>query len=192
MVHIGGGLNKPNIVHFIVILTEHKKVYNFLSLWTVCVDHSLTSALCLGSTKGSAVVESVKVTFARQTRWHWPKPMLTVGLFRSLILKRRFGPPPAEHKHHPHCPPTSSGYTFTVSEVDFGTLNRFISGTFDSRHVDGNIEVWVREIWMFNLHIKPRSQSNILLWKLDSESVLFLTSNKLPRERSSYPDIKSR
>lgn len=89
----------------------------------MCLDHSLTSALCLGSTKGSTVVESVKVTFARQTQWHWPKPMLTVGLFRSLILKRRFGPLPAEHKHHLHCPTTSSGYTFIMSEVDFGTLN---------------------------------------------------------------------
>lgn len=107
----------------------------------LCLGHSLTSALCLGSTKGSALVESVKVTSARQTRWHWPKPMLTVGLFRSLILKRRFGPLPAEHKHHQRCPPTSSGYTFTVSEVDFGTLKCFISGTLDSSHFDDGMEI---------------------------------------------------
>lgn len=117
MVHIRGGLNKPSILHFIVILKEHKKYMIFL-VSTMCVDRLLTSALWLGSVKGSAV-KSIKVTFARQTRWHWPKSMLTVGIFRSLILKRRFGPLPVEQKHHPRCPPTSSGYTFTVSEVIF-------------------------------------------------------------------------
>lgn len=103
------------------------------------VNLSLPPTLCLGSTKGSAVVETVKVTFARQTRWHWPKPMLTVGLFRSLILKSRFGPLPAKHKHQPRCPPTSSGHTFTVSEVDFGTFISFRALLVCS-HFDDNME----------------------------------------------------
>lgn len=123
-------------------IKRHKEGQNssWSSLWSVCVDLSLTPALCLGSTKGSAVVETVKVTFARQTRWHWPKPMLTVGLFRSLILKSRFGRLPAEHKHHPRCPPTSSGHPFPVSEVEFGTLNIWFQACFIWNHLDDRKE----------------------------------------------------
>lgn len=105
-----------------------------------CVWTLISASPLVGSTK-AAVAESVKVTFARQSRWHWPEPMLTVGLFRRLILKRRFGPLPAEHKHHPRCPPTSSGHTFPVSEVGFGTLKSFASATLVSSPLDDGMEI---------------------------------------------------
>lgn len=44
------------------------------------------------------------------------KPMLTVGLFHSLILKSCFGPPPTQ-QNTPCCPRTWSGNTTEVSEV---------------------------------------------------------------------------
>lgn len=49
------------------------------------------------------------------------KPMLTVGLFHSLILKSRFGPPPTL-QNTPRCPQTWSRHAvtqclITVSEV---------------------------------------------------------------------------
>lgn len=44
------------------------------------------------------------------------KPMLTVGLFHSLILKSRFGPPPTR-QNTPRCPRAWSGHAVTVSEV---------------------------------------------------------------------------
>lgn len=61
------------------------------------------------------------------------KPMLTVGLFHSLILKSCFGPPPTQ-QNTPRRPPTWSGHAITVSEVGFlwvcATLKCLISGTF--------------------------------------------------------------
>lgn len=44
------------------------------------------------------------------------KPMLTVGLFHSLILKSCFGPPPTQ-QNTPHCGHIWSGHLITMSKV---------------------------------------------------------------------------
>lgn len=85
-----------------------------LSLWAACnvlppcTQHPIWIASL--STEGSAVVETVKVTFA-----HWnpslpvalAKPMLTVGLFNSLILRGCVGGGP----NTPRGPATWHGHT---------------------------------------------------------------------------------